>query len=409
MVMAISSLFRPSSTKLLQFTKIGVQIPKLATDFANLPTGGFRTRQSGSIVRRLAGSTFTIGKPLMASKSSLSFSISEIESLMSRLAKEPVYYEDFQDCEKILEAKITKLPAGFETLMELVPEFLQESPVALGKTFSTTSTSARMVFEVDLDGSIAIASVFCGYFSTAYGYRHELPLGKRGLLKVETGHLKDHLEDIAGTATTIGAGLIAISDYSLEHWVMDKAGQRAHEDVVSLLLHFRRALVPFGTILIISESGYSCLDGRVDLQRACRESGVSLVKKSDSGSLRLDWMPAVPREQKPLSWSSPAFAEFYQGLEQTKLRASFVNILEKTPQKALALSSRLAAAKRGKSLIATNYLGKARQQLSLLRTRSSPTSDRNFQEGMRHLLNQECSADLDLDEDTTGSSVGLSS
>ena len=328
---------------------------------------------------------------------------------MSRLAKEPVYYEDFQDCDKILEAKITKLPAGFETLMEMVPEFLQDSPVATGKTFSTTSTSARMVFEADLDGSIAIASVFSGYFSTAYGYRHGLPLGKRGLLKAETGHLKDHLEDIAGAGTTIAAGLIAISDYSLEHWAMDKAGERAHEDIVSLFLHFRRALVPFGSILIISESGRSCLDGKVNLQRACQESGLSLIKRSASGNLRLDWMPAVPREQEIPSWSSPVFAEFYQGLHQTKWRKLFVDILEKTPQKALALSSRLAHVKRPKSLNATGYLEKAKQGLSLSRTRSSHTSDRNFQEGVRHLLTKDCLVDSDLDVDTIGCSEELSS
>lgn len=281
--------------------------------------------------------------------------------------------------------------------------------MALGKTFSATSTSARMVFEVDLDGSIAIASIFAGYFSTVYGYRHGLPLGKRGLLKTETGHLKDHLEDISGTSTTVGAGLIAISDYSLEHWAMDKAGQRAHEDIVSLFLHFRRALVPFGTILIISESGHSCLDGRVDLQLACQESGLSLVRRSGSGSFRLDWKPAVPREQEPLSWSSPAFAEFYLPLDRTKLRKSFVNILEKTPQKALALSSRLAPAKRLKSLNAIEYLGKAKPDSSLLRNRSFATSDRNFQEGVRHLLKQECSADLDLEGDITGCSGELSS
>jgi len=328
---------------------------------------------------------------------------------MDRLAKEPVYYEDFQDCDKILEAKISKMPAGFETLMEMVPEFLQESPVATGKTFSATSTSARMVFEVDLDGSIAIASLFSGYFCTAYGYRHGLPLGKRGLLKSEAGHLKDHLSDISGTATAIGAGLIAVSDYSLEHWVMDKAGQRAHEDIVSLFLYFRRALVPFGSILIISESGRSCLDGRVDLQRVCLESGVSLIKQGGSGSLRLDWKPAVPREQESPSWSSRAFADFYRGLNRENLRRSFAGILEKTPQKALALSSRLARVKRWKSLNATKYLETEKQRLSLLQTRSSPTSDRNFQEGMRLLLSQGCLGVSDLDEDITGCLEELSS
>ena len=302
-----------------------------------------------------------------------------------------------------------KLPSGFQTLMELAPEFLQDSPVANDKTFSATSTSARMVFEIDLDGSIAIASIFSGYFSTVYGYRHGLPLGKRGLLKTESGHLKDHLEDIAGTATTVGAGLIAISDYSLEHWAMDKAGQRAHEDIVSLFLHFRRALVPFGTILIISESGHSCLEGRVDLQLACQESGLSLIKRSDSGSLRLDWKPAVPREQEIPSWSSPVFAEFYLPLDRGKLRRSFVNILEKTPQKALAMSSRLAPAKRLKSLNATEYLGKAKQGSSLSQIRSSATSDRNFQEDVRHLLTKECLVDSDLEEDTIGCSQELSS
>ena len=376
---------------LLQFTKIGFRIPKLAMDFANLPLGKFLIRQSGSIITRLSALIFVAGE--MEKMSKTSFSFSEIESLMSCLAREPVYYEDFQDCEKILEDKITKLPAGFETLMELTPEFLQESPVALGKVFSTTSTSARMVFEVDLDGSIAVASVFSGYFATAFGIRHGIPLGKRGLLKAENGHLCEHLEDIAETTTSMGTGLIAVSDHSLEHWAIDKAGQRAHEDVVSLFLHFRRALVPFGTILIISESGYSCLDGRVDLQRACRESGVSLTKRSDSGSLRLDWIPSIPREQEPLSWSSPAFAEFYKTIGQERLRESFINILERTPQKAVALSSRLAHVKRAKSLCATSYLEKAQRRSSLLQTRSSITSDRNFREEIQLLLPQECLED----------------
>ncbi len=332
--------------------------------------------------------------------------IPELQSLIVKMSKEPVFYRNLSDCSNLIDAKFTKMPSGVLLILETVPEFFQESPVWSGKTLPHTSTSARMVFEIDLDGSIASAAAFSGNFSTIVGNRSGFPVGKTGLIERIHGGLGENVKYIAGKSSSIGASLIVVSEHALNMWPNETGLERIHEDMVSVFLNFKASLVPFGSVVIISE-GDSCLEEKVNLDRVSRDSGMRLVRKTRSGHSRVDWMPPVPRVQKTPSWSTPVFADHFSRLTLENLRESFLTTLEKTPQRAIPMSSRLARVRRSKPIDTTKPLADARRKQSALLRACSGGTSRNFQEELRLLLTQACSEDTALEEDAIGFSGSL--
>lgn len=282
----------------------------------------------------------------------------EAKDFLTALAKEPVYYDSKADCKLLLDSRLKKVENGLLALSEMVPEFLSNSPVSIGKILPFASTSARMVYEFDLNGEIAAASVISGYFSICYGSKSGFPEGKHGTIESYPGTVMSRMEEMRARCPFIGAGLFAVSSSALDIWPRETARQRIQEDLVSVFLHFKHLMSPFGVILIIPSGDPSWLTRKIDLQYVASESGLQLTKVDQYGRIRLDWNPPVPKVQGTPLFNGEAFANFVTKNGRSSFSKLLRTTLEAIPQKAIVMSSRSAAARRSKTLTIPEPLDK---------------------------------------------------
>lgn len=283
----------------------------------------------------------------------------ETKSFLKALAKEPVYYDSKEDCKLLLESRLQKAENGLVTLSEIAPDFLSNSPVSLGKTLPFYSTSARMVYEFDLNGEIAAAAALSGYFSMCYGKRSGFPEGKLGTIESYPGSVMSKMEEMRDRCPFIGAGMFALSSESLDIWPRETAKQRIQEDLASVFLHFKHFMAPFGMILILPAGDSSWLTQKIDLQHVASESGLQLTKADQFGRIRLDWIPPVPRVQGTPLFNGEAFASFVTKNGRSSFSKLWRSILADTPQKAITMSSRLAPVRRSRTLTIAGLLEKS--------------------------------------------------
>lgn len=283
----------------------------------------------------------------------------DAKAFLSALAKEPVYYNSKEDCEILLESRVRKAENGLVCLSELAPDFLSDSPVSLGKTLPFHSTSSRMVYEFDLSGEVAAASVLSGYFSICYGKKSGFPDGQHGTLESYPGSVMSKMEEMRARCPFIGAGMFAVSSESLNIWPRETAKQRIQEDLASVFLHFKHFMAPFGIILIFPTGDSSWLTQKIDLQHVASESGLQLTKPDQLGRIRLDWIPPVPRVQGTPLFNGEAFASFVTKNGRSSFSKLWRSILEDTPQKAITMSSRSAPVRRSRTLTIAGLLEKS--------------------------------------------------
>lgn len=275
----------------------------------------------------------------------------ETEGFLKALAKEPIYYTTKEDCNLLLESRLKKAEKGLVALSQIAPEVLSESPVSLGKTLPFASTSARMVYEFDMGGEIASATILSGYFSICYGKKSGFPDGRHGTLESYPGSVTSKMSEMRLRCPFIGAGLFALSSDSLDIWPRETAKQRIQEDLASVFLHFRHFMAPFAKIIIIPSRGESSwLTQKIDLQYVASESGLQLTKVDQYGRIRMDWIPPVPRVQGTPLYNGEAFSNFVTKSGLSSFSKLWRTTLENTPQKAITMSSRSASVRRSRTL-----------------------------------------------------------
>ena len=302
---------------------------------------------------------------------------------MMKVAKEPIFYEKQLECPFLLDLKLKKTAAGFFELLRYAPEIIQNSPLLQNKTFGPDSTCARKVVEVAGDGSLSAAALSFGYFPLMIANTAGFPHGKTGLLRVGANKFQNWLWSL-GSAAAIGTAIVVIPEEELDMWPGETAVQRIQEDLTSVFLRLKTSLVPFGTIIIKKqlqqevesvksdgvvqvdflddEGEFKCLEQRVDLQAVMQGAGLKLSRCS--GHFRLDWNPTEVVTGRTPTSSTQAFDDFLASLDVTSLMQLFIDILDKTPQRGVPMSLRLARVKRGR-LISSMTVSEPNQSLLL--------------------------------------------
>lgn len=361
-----------------------------------------------------------------------------LDSLMMKIAKEPVFYRKQEECLLLLKLKLEKMPTGFFDLLQMAPDIIQDSPLLQNKTYSYESTCARRIVEVGGDGSLSAIVMSLGYFPLMIANTVGFARGEYGLLKVGASVFSNWVWGL-DSASVIGTQLMVIPEEALNLWPEETAIKRLQEDLISLFLHIKTTLVPFGVIVIKkqlqnddesvkSEDSVSCREGEgiewyleqtVDMEAVSRGAGLVLSRSYGSvmqglglnrlsGYLRLDWRPVeVTMARRPTS-NMPASDDFLASLDVTSLKQSFSAILDQTPQKGVPLSLRLAHVKRGRLISSMNIsqpLEVPCQESLPLLLDSSGTQPSNSEQTESVMPEQTCSPESE--EVQTGSSTEL--
>lgn len=375
--------------------------------------------------------------------------------LMVKIAKEPIFYKKQEDCPFLLKLKLEKTPAGFLELLQIAPDIVQDSPLLQNKTYSPSSTCARKIVEVGGDGSVSAAAMTLGYFPLMIANTGGYERGECGLLRVGTKAFQNWVFGL-GSAAEIGTALVIIPEDKLDLWPEETAVQRIEEDLISLFLHIKTSLVPFGSIVIKtglqyqvesvkseecqagnseefgdvmqmqmqdansithervvqgssngnqgSEGREQCLTERVDMPAVACGAGFDLTKRS--GHFRLDWNPrnvthsgATRLELHTLN--TPVLTDFLENLDVTSSTACFLDILDRTPQKGVPLSLRLAVVKRGRLISSMSVSQTQASSSAPCPSLSSGTSCSDFQQETSPTL--ETTASQPSEEAQTGS------
>lgn len=279
--------------------------------------------------------------------------LGDLEKIIKAIASAPAHCDVNSQRDIANWLKREKSLPGFQILSESCPDFIEQSPIFHKRVYTELSTSARVVYEFGLDGSIGAAAASLGYFATIYGNKHNIPVDAIGPIEAKKGRLPDVIQHLINRASSIGAGLFAIGSQEINLWPNENAIMRIEEDLSSLLLHVKFTLSPFGIILIVPTGDMNWLTKKISLKRVCQEAGLDHIGMDPFGRIRLEWNPPVPRVQPTPLWKMPSADE----LSGEKGPMSFWELLkstqEKLPPKIMLASSRSAIAKKQNSAIYT--------------------------------------------------------
>ena len=265
----------------------------------------------------------------------------EIRGLAELIASQPVYYSTEKDSDTSVWLCREKSINGFQLLAESLPSLINSSPMVRDKIYPYTSTSARMVYEFGMDCSIASAAAVLGYFCCACDTG--VPKGEYGTIEVCSETVVSKTQALMRSSSSIGTSLIAIGSEAINLWPKENAIMRIQDEITSLLLHLKLALVPFGSIIIFPTGDMSWLKTKINFQSVAQEAGLQMATDS-LGRIRLTWEPQVPVTPEILSQKTCLF----EGFSASKGRLSFSTLLRdtlaKSPLTLIPMSSRLELA-----------------------------------------------------------------
>lgn len=291
--------------------------------------------------------------------------LSDLENILKAIASAPAHCDAKSEKETAIWLKREKSLQGFQILAESHPEIIEQSPILHDRVYSDTSTSARIIYEFGLDGSIGAAAAAMGYFAGIYGPRHGIPCERVGPLEASTGSLKGTIHHLVNRSSSIGAGLFAVGSEELNLWPKEVAIMRIEEDLSSLLLHVKLTLSPFCSVLIVPTGDMTWLTKKINIKRASKEAGLDCLGMDQFGRIRLEWNPPVPKVLSIPLWRMPSPEGIRAG---SKGRLSFSQLLkntqEKLPQKIMLVSSRLEIAKKQNSATSKKPSKKKKSSLS---------------------------------------------
>lgn len=272
-----------------------------------------------------------------------------LQAAVRLIADSPIHCDSHQEKKTATILQAEKAIPGFQLLAESAPEIIERSPVFIGRVFSFSSTSARMIYEFGMDGSVACAAARLGYFSKAFGRRHGIPDGGCGPIELSSGSFRSSLHELLNTSSSIGVEMYAICASELGLFSTSGEVARLEDEFTSDLLHIKQTICPFGIVLITPQIGHSWREIRINMNRACREAGMEYIGPDPYGRLRLEWNPPVPREQ-----STPLLRLPFGEKEANRLSPmNFSQLLSATqsekPPEIMLKSSRLEVAKKQNS------------------------------------------------------------
>lgn len=274
---------------------------------------------------------------------------SDLENILKAIASAPAHCDLKSQKETAIWLKREKSLQGFQVLAESHPELIEQSPIFHKRVYSDASTSARIIYEFGLDGSIGAAAAGIGYFSSVYGERHGLKCERIGPFETLKGTLRGTINHLINQASSIGAGLFAIGSEELNLWPKEVAIMRIEEDLSSLLLHVKLTLAPFCSILIMPTGDMNWLTKKINIKRVSQEAGLDCFGMDQFGRIRLEWNPPVPRVQSTPLWKMPSAEDLCSRKGRMSFSQLLKNTQDKCPQKIMLASSRLAIAKKQNS------------------------------------------------------------
>lgn len=259
----------------------------------------------------------------------------EIESCIKKLSKEPIYFDREEDCQSILNMRMSGMPKAFSEVLSFFPELILDSPANHSKTLSVKSTSSKLVVECGLDGRFAALAAACGQWANILHSDENKKLGT--IMQIKSGFRKWVTE--YDVISTIGVGLLAIHEKELNLWPLETEKMQ-QEELASFFLRLRCISTP-GAMLFIQ--GEDCISSPEKIVLAARGGGWVVVNPIvPVGGLILTLSTVhLAQPQKPL-WSTPLFVEGVQNTGLQGLERWCRNILESTPQRGVATCLRMA-------------------------------------------------------------------